>query len=153
MDASGRGHAAAGPASRGGFRTERAPDGRYRWQLKAPNGRVVAITPVAFETVGEAERGFEGLRAGAAELTARITHVRDGIGWIWVVPGYRSLPEVRSSRAYERYATCQNAFRRFVVLLAKQPARELPGREPPERELPARERPGRTASLRRPDGR
>ncbi|MFF3070867.1 hypothetical protein ACFVSN_15180 [Kitasatospora sp. NPDC057904] len=168
MDASGRGHAAAGPASRGGFRTERAPDGRYRWQLKAPNGRVVAITPAAFETVGEAERGFDGLRAGAAELTARITHVRDGIGWIWVVPGSRSLPEVRSSRAYERYATCQNAFRRFVVLLAKQPARELsarefsarelPGREPPTgelpgRELPGRELPGRTASLRRTDGR
>ncbi|MFE2412235.1 hypothetical protein ACFXDE_28205 [Kitasatospora sp. NPDC059408] len=163
MDASGRGHAAAGPASRGGFRTERAPDGRYRWQLKAPNGRVVAITPAAFETVGEAERGFDGLRAGAAELTARITHVRDGIGWIWVVPGSRSLPEVRSSRAYERYATCQNAFRRFVVLLAKQPARELPGRElsarelpgrePPRGELPGRELPGRTASLRRTDGR
>ncbi|MFD7903218.1 hypothetical protein ACFV4G_13325 [Kitasatospora sp. NPDC059747] len=158
MDASGRGHAAAGPASRGGFRTERAPDGRYRWQLKAPNGRVVAITPAAFETVGEAERGFDGLRAGAAELTARITHVRDGIGWIWVVPGSRSLPEVRSSRAYERYATCQNAFRRFVVLLTKQPAREfsareLPGREPPTGELPRRELPGRTASLRRTDGR
>ncbi|MQS13098.1 hypothetical protein F7Q99_12590 [Streptomyces kaniharaensis] len=99
---------------------------------------MVAVTPAAFETAGEAERGFDGLRAGAAGLTARITHVRDGIGWIWVVPGSRGLPEVRSSRAYERYATCQNAFRRFVVLLAKQPARELP-----ERAVP----------LRRPDGR
>ncbi|MFJ2582189.1 hypothetical protein [Kitasatospora aureofaciens] len=104
---------------------------------------MVAITPAAFETAGEAERGFDGLRAGATELTARITHVRDGIGWIWVVPGSRSLPEVRSSRAYERYATCQNAFRRFVVLLAKQPARE-----PSPRELP-----DHAVSLRRPDGR
>ncbi|MFJ3216982.1 hypothetical protein ACIPLC_13815 [Kitasatospora sp. NPDC086801] len=102
---------------------------------------MVAITAATFETPGEAERGFDGLRVGAAELTARITHVRDGIGWIWVVPGSRSLPEVRSSRAYERYATCQNAFRRFVVLLAKQPARELPVRELPVRDLPARERP------------
>ncbi|MFD7833083.1 hypothetical protein [Kitasatospora sp. NPDC059803] len=172
MDASGRGNAAAG-ASRGGFRTERAPDGRYRWQLKAPNGRVVAITAAMFETPGEAERGFDGLRVGAAELTARITHVRDGIGWIWVVPGSRSLPEVRSSRAYERYATCQNAFRRFVVLLAKQPARDLPvrelpardrpvrdqsvrerpARERPVRDLPGRELPRNTVSLRRPDGR
>ncbi|MER7579791.1 hypothetical protein [Kitasatospora sp. NPDC097691] len=137
MDASGRGHTAAG-ASRGGFRAERAADGRYRWQLKAPNGRVVAITPAAFETAGEAERGFDGLRAGADELTARITHVRDGIGWVWVIPGSRNLPEVRSSRAYERYATCQNAFRRFVVLLAKQPPRELP-----ERAVPLRRTDGR----------
>ncbi|MGW7446407.1 hypothetical protein [Kitasatospora sp. NPDC054795] len=125
MNAAGRGYTAAG-ASRGGFRAERAADGRYRWQLKAPNGRVVAITPAAFETAGEAERGFDGLRVVAVELTARITHVREGIGWIWVVPGSRALPEVRSSRAYERYATCQNAFRRFVVLLSKQPPRELP---------------------------
>ncbi|MER7770119.1 hypothetical protein [Kitasatospora sp. NPDC096140] len=137
MDASGRGHTAAG-ASRGGFRAERAADGRYRWQLKAPNGRVVAITPAAFETAGEAERSFDGLRAGADGLTARITHVRDGIGWVWVVPGSRNLPEVRSSRAYERYATCQNAFRRFVVLLAKQPPRELP-----ERAVPLRRTDGR----------
>ncbi|MFF2657624.1 DUF1508 domain-containing protein [Kitasatospora sp. NPDC058032] len=125
MDASSRGHTAAG-ASRGGFRAERAPDGRYRWQLKAPNGRVVAVTPAAYETAGDAERGFDGLRAVAEGLTARITHVRDGIGWVWVIPGSRNLPEVRSSRAYERYATCQNAFRRFVVLLAKQPALERP---------------------------
>ncbi|MER7671776.1 hypothetical protein ABTY61_25410 [Kitasatospora sp. NPDC096128] len=167
MDGSGRGHTAAG-ASRGGFRAERAPDGRYRWQLKAPNGRVVAITPALFETPGEAERGFDGLRVGAAELTARITHVRDGIGWVWVIPGSRSLPEVRSSRAYERYATCQNAFRRFVVLLAKQPPREAPVREAPVREVPAREAasrdlpsrdlptrelPRKPVSSRRPDGR
>lgn len=137
MDASNRDHTAAG-VSRGGFRAERAPDGRYRWQLKAPNGRVVAVTPAAYDTAGEAERGFDGLRAGAEGLTARITHVRDGIGWVWVIPGSRALPEVRSSRAYERYATCQNAFRRFVVLLAKQPALELPDR---------------VATLRLPDGR
>ncbi|MFE2727820.1 YegP family protein [Kitasatospora sp. NPDC059327] len=132
MDASSRGHTAAG-AGRGGFRVERAPDGRYRWQLKAPNGRVVAVSAAGYETAVEAERGFDGLRAGAEALVARITHVRDGIGWIWVVPGSRALPEVRSSRAYERYATCQNAFRRFVVLLAKQPAPELPDRIAPLR--------------------
>ncbi|MEU4118279.1 hypothetical protein AB0F71_27770 [Kitasatospora sp. NPDC028055] len=132
----------------------------------------MAITAALFETPGEAERGFDGLRAGAEGLTARITHVRDGLGWIWVVPGTRSLPEVRSSRAYERYATCQNAFRRFVVLLAKQPPREAAVHEPPVRQAPgrdapgregtvrdgsardgsARELPGRAVSLRRPDG-
>ncbi|WP_395295066.1 hypothetical protein ACF9IK_17135 [Kitasatospora hibisci] len=93
----------------------------------------MAVTPAAFETAVEAERGFEGLRVGADTLVARITHVRDGIGWIWVVPGSHTLPEVRSSRAYERYATCQNAFRRFVVLLVKQPALELPLRKAPLR--------------------
>ncbi|GAB7181827.1 DUF1508 domain-containing protein [Kitasatospora sp. Ki12] len=137
MEAAGRGYTAAG-ASRGGFRTERAADGRYRWQLKAPNGRVVAITPAAFETAAEAERGFDGLRTGAVELTARITHVRDGIGWVWVIPESRELPEVRSSRAYERYATCQNAFRRFVVLLSKQQPRELPDRAAPLRRTDGR---------------
>ncbi|MEV0534308.1 DUF1508 domain-containing protein [Kitasatospora sp. NPDC050463] len=132
MDASSRGHTAAG-AGRGGFRVERAPDGRYRWQLKAPNGRVVAITGAAYQSAAEAERAFDGLRTGADGLVARITHVRDGIGWVWIIPGSRALPEVRSSRAYERYATCQNAFRRFVVLLAKQPALELPDRVGPLR--------------------
>ncbi|MEV7600633.1 hypothetical protein AB0O91_25005 [Kitasatospora sp. NPDC089797] len=131
----------------------------------------MAITPALFETPGEAERGFDGLRVGAADLTARITHVRDGIGWIWVIPGSRNLPEVRSSRAYERYATCQNAFRRFVVLLAKQAPRDVPpgrdaspgrdtppGREPAGRDVPPRdpsprELPGRAVSLRRRNGR
>ncbi|MFG3051037.1 hypothetical protein ACGFZP_08805 [Kitasatospora sp. NPDC048239] len=98
----------------------------------------MAITPAAYESAGEAERGFDGLRVGADGLVARITHVRDGIGWIWVVPGSRTLPEVRSSRAYERYATCQNAFRRFVVLLAKQPALELPDPGRPLRPSDAR---------------
>ncbi|GHH60548.1 hypothetical protein GCM10018781_05420 [Kitasatospora indigofera] len=137
MDASARGRAVspglgkAGP--RGGFRTERGPDGRYRWQLKASNGRLVAVSPAAFETPAEAERSFENLRAAAPELVARITHVRDGIGWIWVVPGARGLPEIRSSRPYERYATCQNAFRRFVVLLGRltEPAGD-PAQHPSE---------------------
>ncbi|MEV6977606.1 hypothetical protein [Kitasatospora sp. NPDC093806] len=99
---------------------------------------MVAVTPAAYETAWEAERSFDGLRVGAEALTARITHVRDGIGWIWVIPGSRTLPEVRSSRAYERYATCQNAFRRFVVLLAKQPALELPESGPSLRTSDAR---------------
>ncbi|PYC76885.1 hypothetical protein C7C46_21065 [Streptomyces tateyamensis] len=113
---------------RGGFQVERAANGRYQWQLKAPNGRVVAVSAPVFDTVPEVHRAFAALRAEVGELTARITHVRDGIGWIWVVPGPRGLPEARSSRAYERYATCQNAFRRFVALVERLPV------EPPERE-------------------
>ncbi|WSL77328.1 DUF1508 domain-containing protein [Kitasatospora sp. NBC_01266] len=105
---------------RGGFQVERAANGRYQWQLKAPNGRIVAVSSPVYDSPQEASRVFAALRADAAELTARITHVRDGIGWIWVVPGSRGVPEARSNRAYERYATCQNAFRRFVALLERQ---------------------------------
>ncbi|MDH6112044.1 uncharacterized protein YegP (UPF0339 family) [Kitasatospora sp. MAP12-15] len=114
------GNRARAAGVRGGFQAERTANGRYQWQLKAPNGRVVAISPAVYESAAEAALVFDGLRHGAAELTARITHVRDGIGWIWVVPGPRGLPGARSSRAYERYATCQNAFRRFVALLERQ---------------------------------
>ncbi|MCX4747835.1 DUF1508 domain-containing protein [Kitasatospora sp. NBC_01287] len=122
---------------RGGFQIERAANGRYQWQLKAPNGRIVAVSSPVYDSPQEADRSFAALRVDAAGLTARITHVRDGIGWIWVVPGSRGVPEARSNRAYERYATCQNAFRRFVALLERQageppgPARERsPGPEP-----------------------
>ncbi|MFE9428734.1 hypothetical protein ACFYNO_37965 [Kitasatospora sp. NPDC006697] len=129
---------AGAEAVRGGFQIERAANGRYQWQLKAPNGRIVAISSPVFETVLEVGRAFDALRDEAGELTARITHVRDGIGWIWVVPGPRGLPEARSSRAYERYATCQNAFRRFVALMERQPP--LPADESLLPELPVRER-------------
>ena len=134
MDASGHGRAAPTRPGRGGFRTERATDGRYRWQLKAPNGRLVAVSPAAYGTPGEAEQAFESLRGSASDLVVRITHVRDGIGWIWVVPGSRGLPEIRSSRPYERYATCQNAFRRFVVLLAKLDEATAAPSQPPSQE-------------------
>ncbi|MGF1430145.1 DUF1508 domain-containing protein [Kitasatospora sp. LaBMicrA B282] len=113
-------------AVRGGFQCERAANGRYQWQLKAPNGRIVAVSSPVYEAPAEADRAFAALRADAAELTARITHVREGIGWIWVVPGSRGVPDARSNRAYERYATCQNAFRRFVALLERQPGEAGP---------------------------
>jgi uncharacterized protein YegP (UPF0339 family) len=104
--------------------------GRYQWQLKAPNGRVVAVSSPVYESAAEAERAFAELAAAGPEPVARITHVREGLGWIWAIPGARGNPVARSSRAYERYATCQNAFRRFVALLAKPD-------QPAESDLPA----------------
>lgn len=121
---------------RGGVQIERVANGRYQWQLKAPNGRIVAVSAMVHESPQEADLAFAALRGYAVELTARITHVRDGIGWIWVVPGPRGVPEARSSRAYERYATCQNAFRRFTALLERQPAGRSaarPGTDPTAR--------------------
>ncbi|WP_181799366.1 ABC transporter permease subunit [Kitasatospora acidiphila] len=124
---------AGSEAVRGGFQIERAANGRYQWQLKAPNGRIVAVSSPVFETMAEVSRAVEQLRDETAELTARITHVRDGIGWIWVVPGSRGLADARSSRAYERYATCQNAFRRFVALLERQAESQAERRAEAER--------------------
>lgn len=102
-----------------GLFTERAPNGRFQWQLKAMNGRVVTVSSSVHESSADAERAFAELVALGPALVARITHVRDGLGWTWVVPGPRGNPLVKSSRAYERYATCQNAFRRFMALVAR----------------------------------
>ncbi|GAA1169498.1 uncharacterized protein YegP (UPF0339 family) [Kitasatospora gansuensis] len=116
----------AGPARRGSVQAERDVNGRYRWSLKAPNGRIVAVSAPAYDTPEQARQVFENLRGATPGLVARITHVRDGIGWIWVVPGPRGVPQARSHRTYERYATCQNAFRRFVALLERPEGGELP---------------------------
>ncbi|MFC1404428.1 MULTISPECIES: hypothetical protein [Streptacidiphilus] len=92
-------------------------NGMYEWRLKAPNGRVVAVSPAHFRTAEEAVRACAELRDGGAEQLARITHENEGIGWVWSVPGPYGRPLARSPRAYERYATCQNAFRKFMLLL------------------------------------
>ncbi|MEU5388234.1 DUF1508 domain-containing protein [Kitasatospora cineracea] len=116
-----------------GLFTERAPNGRFQWQLKAMNGRVVAVSSSVHESSADAERAFAELVALGPALVARITHVRDGLGWTWVVPGPRGNPLVKSSRAYERYATCQNAFRRFMALVARMAetgAQPLAGAQP-----------------------
>ncbi|MFI5527460.1 DUF1508 domain-containing protein [Kitasatospora sp. NPDC051853] len=97
--------------------TDRDVNGRYRWSLKAPNGRIVAVSAPVYETAVRAFQGFDRLCSGSADLVVRITHVRGGIGWTWAVPGPDGVPSVCSHRAYERYATCQNAFRRVLVLL------------------------------------
>ncbi|MFB9364894.1 DUF1508 domain-containing protein [Kitasatospora sp. NPDC001664] len=100
--------------------TDRDVNGRYRWSLKAPNGRIVAISAPVYETAVRAFQGFEQLCSDSGDLVARITHVQGGIGWTWAVPGPDGVPSACSQRAYERYATCQNAFRR-VRLLLNQP--------------------------------
>lgn len=96
---------------------EKSVNGMYEWRLKAPNGRVVAVSPAHFRTAAEAVRACADLGDGGAEQLARITHENEGIGWVWSVPGPYGRPLARSPRAYERYATCQNAFRKFMALL------------------------------------
>lgn len=110
-----------------GLLAEPVGGGRFRWQLKAQNGRLVAVSLPVHASPADAERAFADLVEAAPALVARITHVRDGLGWVWVVPGPNGAALVRSHRAYERYATCQNAFRRFVALLVKQGGRSPAG--------------------------
>jgi uncharacterized protein YegP (UPF0339 family) len=94
-------------------------NGRYQWRLKASNGRVVATSSAVYGDPEEAERALEKLRSQADHLLARISHVKEGAGWVWVLMSSRGESEARSMRAYERYATCQAAFRTFVALLVE----------------------------------
>jgi uncharacterized protein YegP (UPF0339 family) len=51
-----------------------APDGLYRWRLLAPGGRLVALSPDAYETPGDARRAADTVRANAgwAEVEHRL---------------------------------------------------------------------------------
>ncbi|MFC1433126.1 hypothetical protein ACEZDB_21010 [Streptacidiphilus sp. N1-3] len=119
---------------------EKAVNGMYEWRLKAPNGRVVGVSTPQFRTAVEAVRGCLALREESAEYLARITHKKEGVGWVWTVPGPQGRPLARSPRAYERHATCQNAFRKFIALLADTPAPEtLTGQHLGDGEVASRE--------------
>ncbi len=123
--------------SRGAGRcvAEKSGNGMYEWRLKAPNGRVVGISPAHFRTAGEAVRACLALREESEEYLARITHKKEGIGWVWTVPGPYGRALARSPRAYERHATCQNAFRKFITLLAATPEPDpVPGEAEAEAE-------------------
>jgi uncharacterized protein YegP (UPF0339 family) len=96
---------------------DKAENGRWRWRLKATNGRIVATSWPAYVDADEADRAFERLREESAGLPARISHVKDGTGWMWVLQSPQGMPLARSMRSYERYATCQIAFGKFMALL------------------------------------
>jgi uncharacterized protein YegP (UPF0339 family) len=96
---------------------DKAENGRYRWRLKATNGRIVATSWPAYGDAEEAARAFHRLRAESVGLPARISHVKEGTGWIWMLQSAQGAPLARSVRAYERYATCQVAFGKFLALL------------------------------------
>jgi uncharacterized protein YegP (UPF0339 family) len=117
------------------YMAEEASNGRYVWRLTAPNGRTVAVSSPQYRTLEDAWRAFASLRGDVSGQLARITHVRQGVGWVWFIPGPQGQPLARSARAYERYASCQNAFRRFIALLASQidtsaPRLQVPGPHP-----------------------
>ncbi|MDH6579938.1 hypothetical protein [Kitasatospora sp. MAP5-34] len=121
---------------------EKSASGLYAWRLKAPNGRIVAVSPDHFRTPEAAVRACLELRDEGAGHFARIIHQSEGIGWIWTVPGPHGRPLARSLRAYERHATCQNAFRRFVALLGAPQGRPEAGAaavagEPPVAPVPS----------------
>lgn len=96
---------------------DKADNGRYRWRLKATNGRIVAASWPVYPDAEEAGKAFGRLREESAGLPARISHVKEGAGWIWILQTAQGVPLARSVRAYERYATCQIAFSKFLALL------------------------------------
>jgi uncharacterized protein YegP (UPF0339 family) len=96
---------------------DKAENGRWRWRLKATNGRIVATSWPAYADADEAGLAFGRLRKESEGLPARISHVKDGAGWIWVLQSPQGTPLARSMRSYERYATCQIAFGKFMALL------------------------------------
>lgn len=83
-----------------------APDPR------APHWKLSALTG------DEARRAYSRLRRDAPTLSARISHVKDGAGWTWVLQSPSGTPLARSVRSHERYATCQIAVAKFLALLA-----------------------------------
>ncbi|MBS2532061.1 DUF1508 domain-containing protein [Catenulispora sp. NF23] len=99
---------------------DRADNGRYRWRAKASNGRIVAVSAAAYSGIDEARRAYSRLRRDAPTLSARISHVKDGAGWTWVLQSPSGTALARSVRSYERYATCQIAVAKFLALLAAE---------------------------------
>jgi ABC-type phosphate transport system substrate-binding protein len=77
---------------------DRADNGRYRWRAKASNGRIVAISAPAYSGVEEARRAYSRLRRDAPNLSARISHVKDGAGWTLNNTDYTCIDIARSSR-------------------------------------------------------
>uniref|UniRef100_UPI000A91BB9B DUF1508 domain-containing protein n=1 Tax=Peterkaempfera griseoplana TaxID=66896 RepID=UPI000A91BB9B len=56
--------------------------GYYQWRLQASNGRTVAVSAAEYRTSEEADRALSELRRDAVEQLARITHVKEGAGWV-----------------------------------------------------------------------
>lgn len=114
------GRTTAETRGRGRCTAERTATGLWAWRLKAPNGRVVGVSPPVFRSREAALAAVWELGEGGERL-ARITHEREGVGWVWSVPGPQGRPVANSPRSYERYATCRKAFATFLTLLGVEP--------------------------------
>ncbi|GGO35161.1 hypothetical protein [Streptomyces lasiicapitis] len=94
-------------------------EGEYGWRLVAPNGRSVAVSPLAYASHTLCRAAFVALCADRATLAGGIQHSTEGGGWVWVLwdaPGHHVAA---SARTYERHATCRTSYERFRALLAE----------------------------------
>ncbi|MEU5028376.1 DUF1508 domain-containing protein [Streptomyces milbemycinicus] len=94
-------------------------EGRYYWRLTAQNGRVVAVSAVAYADYGECRRSFGRLCVDAPAMLGGVQHNEGGNGWVWLARDARGKAVAVSARAYERHSTCQAAYDRFRGLLAE----------------------------------
>ncbi|MFJ9030056.1 hypothetical protein ACIRQP_16325 [Streptomyces sp. NPDC102274] len=112
-DESGRLRSAAGLRCQ----TDIDADGRYRWRVVAQNGRVVAVSALAFTSYERCRAAFEEVCRRHAALTGGVQHTVEANGWMWIVRDATGRQTIVSARSYERYSTCRVAYTRFRELL------------------------------------
>jgi len=92
-------------------------EGRARWRLVSPNGRVIAASATTFPDEKTANEAFQAIRSIVADLSVNIQHSDSGLGWVWIVSDSNGHPVAAAIRGYERYATCRLAYERFVAVV------------------------------------
>lgn len=92
-------------------------DGRYTWRVVAQNGRVVAVSAIAFASYERCRTAFAETCRQHAVLTGGVQHTTEANGWIWIVRDGGGRRTIVSARSYERYSTCRSAYARFRRLL------------------------------------
>ncbi|WP_211280127.1 hypothetical protein [Streptomyces lushanensis] len=112
-DETGRLRSAAGVRCQ----TDIDADGRYGWRVVAQNGRVVAVSAIAFATYERCRASFEEVCRQHAVLTGGVQHTQENNGWMWIVRNEVGQRTIESARSYERYSTCRAAYARFRDLL------------------------------------
>lgn len=91
--------------------------GWYSWRLTANNGRVIALGATSYPDDTECRDAFRALCGSAPGLAGGVQHAAESNGWIWRLRDAGGRVQAESSRAYERYSTCQSAYERFRALL------------------------------------
>lgn len=90
---------------------------RYRWQLTAANGRVIAMSQTTFDAPAGALSAFEAVCEAAGTLGVVVTHPAGRLGWTWLASDETGDVVACSARTYERRATCQRSYEQFLRTL------------------------------------
>jgi uncharacterized protein YegP (UPF0339 family) len=90
---------------------------KYRWQLTAANGRVIAMSGVTFDDPAAALSAFKTVSEAAEALNVVVTHPAGRLGWEWLASDEHGAAVASSARTYERRATCQRSYEQFLRAL------------------------------------